>query len=117
MPLGDGTFRVTTVTTTTAEEVVDAEGLARLGLKPPYVPPPLPPDAKEATRALHHWMSVVHTGLDNRIRSIMPEWVKEFGLERVISAMDVVAAERSRVSLAAKYKYLAELLRKPRADE
>lgn len=114
--LGCGRYRV--VTTTTSEQVVDAEGLARLGLSPPSSERrDLPLEAKPESHALRYWAEVVRGSLDNRIRSAMPTWAKEFGLERVQDAMAIVASERTHSSAGGKYHHLVKVLRRFRAGE
>lgn len=118
IPLGDGRYRI--VTTTVSEQVVDAEGLERLGLTPPSErceAQALPSDAKPEAHALRYWTETVRGGVDNRIRSAMPAWLKEFGPERVREAMDVVACERAQTSPGAKYHHLVRVLRRFRAGE
>lgn len=133
--LGGGRFRVITTIINTIEHVVDAEELARLGLKPPEAELPWQPEPsfeheqrarrrdtpeplgpKPETVALRYWVEHVKGGDDVRIRSALPAWIDKHGPDGVREAMDVVARERPKASFGAKFFHLVKTLRRPRTE-
>jgi hypothetical protein len=67
--------------------------------------------------ALRYWTQHVGGGIDNRIQSALPGWVRDFGLRRLQEAMDVVLTERPKAGRDAKYHHLVKTLRKFRAPK
>lgn len=102
-PLPDGTFRVVTMLERVLTEAqMKAEGIPvpRQELPWPEEKAGPPPEAMrrsafaEARTALEYWKRLMG-GFDPRLPAFLRSAVPEFGLERVLAAMDEVGAVRT----------------------
>lgn len=126
-PLGQGRFRLVTTVTHVTESIVTEDHLQELGLEPPANDVPWHDGHAKESRvwnrdgqadpdleaAREHWNRCVG-GHDPRLRSQMPQWVREFGLATVREAIDIVAAGMPRGSTGAKYLMLVRVFREMR---
>lgn len=130
-PLGNGRFRLVTTITHVSERIVTEHELREMGL---VAPAPDVPWTQEATedgvrlrrrssdnveavtdvhRALDYWLARLGD-LEPRLKSQMPQWVREFGLATVREAIDLVRKDMPHRGPSERYGMLTRVFREIR---